>query len=66
MSIPSKGLTTRLRWVSAKEPDTIQAFLRSLERRVQVHDIVFAKGRWYLWFIPGDQDPDIKGGDLDG
>lgn len=64
MSIPSKSSITRLRWVSAKEPKTIQAFLRRIEKRVQIYEIVFAKGKWYLWFVPGELD-EIPGGDLD-
>jgi hypothetical protein len=43
----------------------IEMFLLGLKRRVKVHDVIFAQGKWWLWFIPGDGDLDIKSADLD-
>lgn len=66
MSLIASGrvVKTRLRWVSAKEPLKISQFFMKLKQRVQIYDIVYAEGRWFCWFVPGDIDPDIKSVDL--
>lgn len=56
--------TTRLRWVSAKKPETIQAFCDTLDKRVEVKNVVYANGLWFLWFVPDDKRGDVKSGRL--
>lgn len=56
--------TTRLRWVSAKRPETIQAFCDSIGKRIEIKAIVLSGGLWFLWFIPDDKKGDIKSGRL--
>jgi len=52
---------TRLRFVSAKDPMDIQLFLRKIQRRIEIKgNPTFVEGRWYVWFVPGDQESDIK------
>lgn len=61
MSLPT---TTRLRWVSAKSPKTIENFCNNLDMRIEVKQLVFANGLWFLWFIPDDKRSDVKSGRL--
>lgn len=62
----SRPINTRLRYVFAKDPGTIELFLSSLGFRVQIYDIIFAKGKFYLFFVPPDtSDSDVRSGDLD-
>lgn len=56
--------TTRLRWVSAKKPETLQAFCDTLDKRVEVKNVVYANGLWFLWFVPDDKRGDVKSGRL--
>ncbi len=56
--------TTRLRWVSAKKPETIQAFCDALDKRIEIKSIVQSGGLWFLWFVPDDKRADIKSGRL--
>lgn len=56
--------TTRLRWVSAKKPEVIQAFCDSLGKRIEIKQIVWAGSEWFLWFVPDDKGADIKSGAL--
>lgn len=58
--------TTRLRWRSAKKPEAIQAFCDTLGTRIEVKSVVFnpTDKKWYLWFIPGDQSPDLRSGSM--
>lgn len=59
-------MTTRLRFVSAKNARTIQLFCDKLGARIQIYGApVFAKGRWYLWFVPSDHGADIASRDLE-
>ena len=52
MALPA---TTRLRFVSAKKPETIVEFLHRLGIRVQIYGAPVWDGkRWTLWFIPPD------------
>lgn len=62
MSLPE---TTRLRWVSAKDPETIQLFLDTLGVRVQIYQIVAKGNKWFLFFVPSDAGDDIASRDLD-
>jgi hypothetical protein len=57
---------TRLRWVSAKKPETIQLFCDSLGKRIEIKQIVNVDGTWFLWFVPDDKSNDIKSGKLKG
>jgi len=66
MSIPTRPNVTRLRWVSAKDPLTIQIYLSRLGQRVHINQIVPKGSKWFLWFTPGDVEADITSGDLDG
>ena len=65
MSIPQRPQITRLRWVRARNPETLEQFLRDLGARVQIYQIVFQGGKWYLWFVPDDFKMDVRSGDLD-
>lgn len=56
--------TTRLRWVSAKKPETIQAFCDSLGKRIEIKTITASGGLWFLWFVPDDKTADVKSGRL--
>lgn len=56
--------TTRLRWVSAKNPRTIQAFCDNLDKRIEIKAIVKDGGLWFLWFVPDDKRADIPSGQL--
>lgn len=56
--------TTRLRWVSAKKPEVIQAFCDKLGKRIEIKQIVFANDLWFLWFVPDDKKSDIRSGRL--
>lgn len=62
----SRPITTRLRFVKAKKPETIQAFLDRLGVRVQIYgQPVWDGKKWFLWFVPADDSPDILSRDLD-
>ena len=56
--------TTRLRWVSAKNPRTIEAFCDKLGKRIEIKSIVKDGGFWFLWFVPDDKRSDIQSGQL--
>jgi len=56
--------TTRLRFVSAKNPKTLTAFCDSLGKRIEIKQIVFDGNLWFLWFIPDDKKSDIQSGQL--
>lgn len=57
--------TTRLRFVIAKDPETIQAFCDSLWGRIQIYQVVFANNEWVLWFVPDDRSrTDVRSGRL--
>lgn len=61
-----KPATTRLRWVRSKDPDTIVEWTQRIGVRVQIYQVLQAKdGKWYVWFVPGDQSTDLPSGDLD-
>lgn len=53
---------TRLRWRSAKKPETIQAFCDGLGKRIQIYQIVWTGKEWFLWFVPDDKGQDIYSG----
>lgn len=65
MSIPNKPQTTRLRYVKTKDMDKLTEFCLRIEKRIQIYNIVFAQGKWVMWFVPGDLSDDIRSGDLD-
>lgn len=65
MSIPNRPRITRLRWVSSKDPETIEAFVSGLGIRIQIYDLEYANNKWYLWFVPDDLKNDVRSGDLD-
>jgi hypothetical protein len=56
--------TTRLRFVKAKKPETLQAFCDKLDKRIEVKSIVKDGEFWFLWFIPDDKRNDIQSGQL--
>lgn len=57
--------TTRLRYVIAKNQQTLQGFLDRLGVRVQVYGAPVWDGKfWTLWFVPNDDGADIKSMDL--
>lgn len=56
--------TTRLRWVKAKRPETIQAFCDRLDKRIEIKSLNHVGGFWFLWFVPDDKRADIKSGQL--
>lgn len=56
--------TTRLRWVSAKKPEEIQAFCDSLGSRIEIKQIVWTGSEWFLWFVPDDKGADKKSGPI--
>ena len=53
------ALTTRLRYVSARNPDLITAFLTRLKHRVMIYSIVYKGDLWFCWYVPPD---DMKKG----
>jgi hypothetical protein len=55
---------TRLRWVKAKKPETIQAFCDKLDKRIEIKEIVNVGGFWFLWFVPDDKRADVRSGQL--
>ena len=56
--------TTRLRWVKAKKPETIQAFCDKLGKRIEIKSIVKDGDFWFMWFVPDDKRSDVKSGQL--
>lgn len=56
--------TTRLRFVKAKKPETIQAFCDKLDKRIEIKSINFVEGFWVLWFVPDDKRNDVPSGQL--
>lgn len=56
--------TTRLRFVKAKKPETIQAFCDNLDKRIEIKSIVKDGDFWVLWFIPDDKRNDVRSGTL--
>ncbi len=66
MSIPTRPSITRLQWVSSQDPSIIEAFTKRIGIRVQIYDIIFAKNKWYMWYVlPDDFSGEIKSGNLD-
>ena len=63
MGLPA---TTRLRYVSAKDPAKLALFLSKLGFRVEIKGAPVWDGkRWYVWFIPPDDiTKDVKSVDL--
>jgi len=55
-----RPLHTRLRWVSAKQPEALEAFCQGLGRRIEIKTIAWNGSEWVMWFIPGDLDSDIS------
>lgn len=56
--------TTRLRWVSAKEPRAIEAFCDGLGKRIEIKSVVWNGTEWVLWFVPDDRGSDVKSGPI--
>jgi len=56
--------TTRLRWVSAKKPETLQKYCDTLGKRIEIKAIVKDGGLWFLWFVPDDKRADVKSGQI--
>lgn len=58
---------TRLRYVRSKDPDKIVEFINALGFKVEIKgNVLFAKNKFYLWFIPQDpKDLKNRGVDLD-
>ena len=58
--------TTRLRFVSSKDPSNITLFFKALKFRVQIYDIVHDGKQWFCWFVPPDDvQKDVDSVDLD-
>lgn len=58
-------VTTRLRFVSAKDPGDIQSFLDSLGFRVRIYNLVFDGKKWFCWFnLPDDSRINLESIDL--
>lgn len=43
--------TTRLRFISARDPETLTEALDLLPYKVELKQIVKDKGLWYAWFV---------------
>jgi len=56
--------TTRLRFVSAKKPETLQKFCDNVGKRIEIKAIVKDGGLWFLWFVPDDKRGDIPSGQI--
>jgi len=65
ISAANKIPYTRLRYARSQNPDNFAPFLRRLGQRVQIYDMEFAQGKWYLWFVPDDTKSDVRSIDLD-
>ena len=65
MSVPGKPRTTRLRYVESKDKIKLIEFCLFIGDRIQIYEIVFAQGKWVMWFVPGDLSKDIRSGNLD-
>lgn len=55
--------TTRLRYVKAKDADTIQFFC-DMNARIEIKQIVKDGAYWFLWFVPDDKKSDILSGEI--
>ncbi len=52
---------TRLRFVTAKDPQDLSKFLMLLGKRVEIKGAPVWDGKkWILWFIPDDQKDDVQ------
>lgn len=56
--------TTRLRFIKAKRPETLQAFCDKLDKRIEIKTIVKDGDYWVMWFIPDDKRSDVSSGTL--
>jgi len=56
--------TTRLRWVKAKKPETLQAFCDKLGKRIEIKTVVKDGSYWFMWFVPDDKKGDVPSGTL--
>lgn len=56
--------STRLRWVSAKAPETLEKFCNALGKRIEIKSINRVGSEWFLWFVPDDKKSDIKSGKI--
>ena len=63
----STPVYTRLRYIKAKDPDELTAFLGRLPYRVQMYGPPVKDGeQWVLWFVPPDNlEEDVPNVDLD-
>lgn len=50
--------STRLRYISAKDPDLLSVAISSLPFKVEVKGPVFDGKRWFIWFVIPDNVPD--------
>lgn len=50
----AKPQSTRLRFISSKQPGSITQFLSKLKFRVQIYDMVHDGKKWFCWFVPPD------------
>jgi hypothetical protein len=59
--------TTRLRFVSARDPLLLVQWCNMIGVRVQVYGqpVVGPDEKWYLWFVPSDSGKDIPSKELD-
>lgn len=55
---------TRLRFVSAKKPESVQKFCDTLGKRIQIYQLVWTGKEWFLWFVPDDKSSDLPSGKL--
>lgn len=57
-------MTTRLRYVKAKDPLTLVKFCDNLSKRIEIKDIVYSSPYWFLWFVPDDKSSDVRSGEI--
>ena len=56
---------TRLRFVTAKDPNKIVSFLEAIGTRVQIYGSPVWDGKkWFLWFVPNDRGIDVESKNL--
>lgn len=61
----NKPAVTRLRHISAKNPDKIELAVEALGTRIQIYGSPQWDGkRWVLWFVPSDVEGDIPSQDF--
>ncbi len=62
-----ESISTQLRYISAKDPKIILAWVNHLPYKIEIKGApIFAKGRWYLYFVmPDVAQQEVPSGQLD-